>query len=255
MRLIPVLDVREGIVVHALSGRRAGYRPLRSTLTARTDPAGVAGDLHRLLGCSELYVADLDRIERAEAAAEPVVSPGVAALVAWAGAAGVDLLVDAGIVGARGAVALAALGPVRPVIGTETLGDLGALTDIVGALGRERVLASLDLRDGLLVAASRDLATMPARDAACLLAARGVGELIVLDLARVGTARGAAPQVAAIAQACPGVAVLAGGGVRSADDLSQLEDAGAAGALVATALHTGALLPEEWRRWSAGGGR
>jgi uncharacterized protein related to proFAR isomerase len=64
----------------------------------------------------------------------------------------------------------------------------------------------------------------------------------VLDLARVGTGMG--PDVALIAElhaAFPGLELLAGGGVRDDGDLRALAGAGAAGALVATALHRGAI--------------
>ena len=90
---------------------------------------------------------------------------------------------------------------------------------------------------------SRDprLAGLPALDAVALCLA-GPREVIVLDLARVGTSAG--PDVALIAEihaAFPELELLAGGGVRDADDLRALEDAGAAGALVATALLDGAI--------------
>jgi phosphoribosylformimino-5-aminoimidazole carboxamide ribotide isomerase len=45
----------------------------------------------------------------------------------------------------------------------------------------------------------------------------------------------------------PDLELLAGGGVRHAGDLRALRDAGAAGALVATALHAGAIGPDELR--------
>jgi len=67
---------------------------------------------------------------------------------------------------------------------------------------------------------------------------------IVLDLARVGS--GAGPDVALIAEvhdAFPDLELLAGGGVRDVADLRALGDAGAAGALVATALHRGVIGP------------
>ena len=66
----------------------------------------------------------------------------------------------------------------------------------------------------------------------------GLREAIVLDLARVGS--GAGPDIGLIAElhaAFPDLELLAGGGVRDAADLRALADAGAAGALVATALH------------------
>jgi uncharacterized protein related to proFAR isomerase len=70
----------------------------------------------------------------------------------------------------------------------------------------------------------------------------------VLDLARVGSGEG--PDVASIAELrarVPNVELLAGGGVRDAADLRALEEAGAAGALVATALHSGAISADDLR--------
>ena len=70
----------------------------------------------------------------------------------------------------------------------------------------------------------------------------GLRELIVLDLARVGS--GAGPDVGAVARihaAFPDLELLAGGGVRDAGDLRALRAAGAAGALVSTALHGGVI--------------
>jgi phosphoribosylformimino-5-aminoimidazole carboxamide ribotide isomerase len=49
--------------------------------------------------------------------------------------------------------------------------------------------------------------------------------------------------VAGLAEALPDVAIYSGGGVRDNADLLALESAGAAGALVATALHDGRLTP------------
>jgi uncharacterized protein related to proFAR isomerase len=68
----------------------------------------------------------------------------------------------------------------------------------------------------------------------------------VLDLARVGS--GAGPDIALIAEihaAFPELELLAGGGVRDAGDRRALDAAGAAGALVATALHGGVIGPRE----------
>ena len=59
-----------------------------------------------------------------------------------------------------------------------------------------------------------------------------------------GWAPAPGPDVETIAEihaAFPELELLAGGGVRDADDLRALEDAGAAGALVATALLSGAI--------------
>ena len=62
-----------------------------------------------------------------------------------------------------------------------------------------------------------------------------------------------APDVALVRELCarfPEFQLLAGGGVRDLADLRALADAGAAGALVATALHSGAIGCEEVRALS-----
>jgi uncharacterized protein related to proFAR isomerase len=76
----------------------------------------------------------------------------------------------------------------------------------------------------------------------------GAREAIVLDLARVGS--GAGPDAALLEKLharFPDVELLAGGGVRHVADLRALAGAGASGALVATALHDGAIAAAELR--------
>jgi phosphoribosylformimino-5-aminoimidazole carboxamide ribotide isomerase len=68
--------------------------------------------------------------------------------------------------------------------------------------------------------------------------------LIVLDLGAVGSDAGPRHlDLLARLKRGLGVRLLAGGGVRSAEDLWRLEAAGADGALVASALHSGAIGP------------
>jgi phosphoribosylformimino-5-aminoimidazole carboxamide ribotide isomerase len=144
------------------------------------------------------------------------------------------VMVDAGVREPERAHALRDLG-VRVVVGTETLTDADALDHLPDTV------LSVDLRDGRTLSRDPRLAGLPALDAVERLA--GPREVIVLDLARVGT--GAGPDVPLIADlhaAFPELELLAGGGVRDAADLRALADAGAAGALVATALHRGVRL-------------
>jgi phosphoribosylformimino-5-aminoimidazole carboxamide ribotide isomerase len=264
MRLIPVIDVRGGAAVHAVAGDRAAYRPLRSVLTTSTVPAQVAADVHRQVGNAEVYVADLDAIEAVARGARAVLSPAVATLVEWAHAVGVVPLIDAGVSSAEAARALfAAPGPVRPVVGTETLAGLDALGEILATArdpqsgprgggprsGEPSVVASLDLRAGELLTPAPELRGRRVEEAAALLAGAGIAEMIVLDLARVGTGTGAAVEhLGPLRAACPHAAFLIGGGVRTGEEIAVVAAAGAAGALIATALHSGAIGPPEWRR-------
>ena len=191
-----------------MRGERERYRPLGDPLV-----------LARRFGLDELYVADLDAITGGALQSEII-----AALAREA-----RVMVDAG---AGEPQRLLDLGVDRIVIGTETLTDADALPP-------DAVL-SVDLYDGRVLSRDPRLAGLSALDAVARLP--GPREVIVLDLARVGT--GSGPDVETIAEihaAFPELELLAGGGVRDADDLRALEDAGAAGALVATALHRGAI--------------
>ena len=63
MDVIPVIDIKNGQVVHAQGGRRDSYRPIRTPLSPTSAPADVAAGLLRLAPFRNLYIADLDAIE------------------------------------------------------------------------------------------------------------------------------------------------------------------------------------------------
>ncbi len=238
MRIVPVIDLSDGTVVHAVRGERERYRPLRSRIVAGHDPLQVARAFRSGLGLDELYAADLDAIE-----GRPRHDEVIAAL-----ARGGRVMVDAGAADAGRVRELLDLGVERVVVGTETLADAGAFDRLRSALPGVPLVVSLDLCAGRVLSRDPTLAGLPPLDALARLA-RGVREVIVLDLARVGS--GAGPEVAlvrAIHARFPPLEILAGGGVRDAGDLAALQAAGAAGALVASALHSGAIGPQELRR-------
>ncbi len=60
--VIPALDLKDGIVVHAKGGARADYRPVASPFGAADDPLTIAHGLLAVTGSPVLYVADLDAI-------------------------------------------------------------------------------------------------------------------------------------------------------------------------------------------------
>jgi len=232
VRVIPVLDLSAGRAVLARGGVRDAYQPVESVLASAT-PAGDAVALARAfrerLGCDECYVADLDAITG---------GGRQRALVRALAGVGARLLVDAGVTGPASAAALLAEGVARVVVGLETLPDFGALEAIAGAIGRERVVFSLDLREGQPVLAPGAPHQGSRLELARAAVTAGAAALLVLDLARVGARRG--PDLAlvdAVRGACPDVELLVGGGVRTREDLERLAHAGCDAALLATALH------------------
>jgi phosphoribosylformimino-5-aminoimidazole carboxamide ribotide isomerase len=214
MRVVGVIDLKGGTAVHAVRGERERYRPVG-------DPLSLA----RRFGLEELYVADLDAI-----AGTGGNDSIIAALAREA-----RVMVDAGVSECGRAEALLDLGVDPRGVGTP------ALTAPAPRHRLPDAVLSLDLHDSRVVSRDPQLAGLPALDAVAFLPLPR--EVIVLDLARVGTSSG--PDVALIAElhaGFPDIELLAGGGVRDADDLCALADAGAAGALVATALHRGVEL-------------
>src|SRR5262245_14607506 len=62
VRVIPVIDLRDGVVVRGIGGRREEYRPIVSRLSDSARPLDVALAFREQLGFTELYLADLDAI-------------------------------------------------------------------------------------------------------------------------------------------------------------------------------------------------
>jgi phosphoribosylformimino-5-aminoimidazole carboxamide ribotide isomerase len=238
MRVIPVIDVKSAAAVHAVRGERQRYRPLHSEIAAGSDPVRVTRAVREALGLAELYVADLDAI-----AGGPAQRDVIAALAREA-----RVMVDAGVTEVADVRMLLELGAARVVIGTETLADHATLERMRAELPDAPLVLSLDLRAGRVLSRDPELARLEAPEALARLARSGVREVIVLDLARVGS--GAGPDVALVRELgarFPELELLAGGGVRDVADLGALAEAGAAGALVASALHSGAIGAGELR--------
>src|SRR5215470_12302524 len=63
MEIIPVIDLRDGAVVHARMGRRDEYRPIETNLARTSDTVDVVRGLFSIYPFPTLYVADLDAIE------------------------------------------------------------------------------------------------------------------------------------------------------------------------------------------------
>ncbi len=240
MRVIPVMDLKDGRVVRAVAGERQRYQPVRSVLAGDPRPRTVA-TAFREAGFDTVYVADLDAIGGAP--------PNWLALQTIA-ACGLDLLLDAGVDGIGRASQLAFYAQDQPriagvVLGLESLPGPRLLAACVQVLGRRRSVFSLDLRRGRPITCWPDWQQASPGHIAAQAIAAGIRRLIVLDLAHVGTAAG--PQRLELCRQLraehPAVEILAGGGVRHRQDLEHLAAAGCSAALVASALHDGTLAP------------
>jgi phosphoribosylformimino-5-aminoimidazole carboxamide ribotide isomerase len=235
MQLVPVLDLKGGVVVRGVGGRRDEYRPISSRWTDSTRPLDVAEAIRSHFGLSLFYLADLDAIAGA-APALPV--------YAELRSRGFALWVDGGVRDAN-IGALTDTGVEGIVVGLETVPGPSVLAALIQQLGAERVVFSLDLKHGRPLGEVTAWRSSGAFGIAGEAIGLGVARLIVLDLARVGVGSGTGTEdlCLRLAQAFPAVELIAGGGVRDETDLQRLEQVGVRRALVASALHDGRILP------------
>jgi phosphoribosylformimino-5-aminoimidazole carboxamide ribotide isomerase len=226
MDVIPVIDIKNGQVVHAQGGRRDSYRPIQTPLSPTSAPADVAAGLLRLAPFAKLYIADLDAIE-----GRPPNDHAIEMIARTA--PGVELWVDNGIADAAAARAWLQRCLHALVIGSESQSGMQTIQSL---RDDPRVLLSLDFRGETFqgpAALLDDPVWWPAR-------------VIVMTLARVGGVAGPdTKRVASIVAQAQGRQVFGAGGVRHNADIEALATAGSAGVLVATALHTGALTSAE----------
>lgn len=231
MRIVPVIDLKDGRAVHARGGDRSRYRPLESRLAGGAagrldDPARLAAACDRLLRPERIYVADLDRIAGS--------GRNDAALAAIRGAAPrASFLWDGGFTG--GAAAARLVARATPIVASETLCDPGDLPFSPAWVG-------IDLVEGGLHALSPAVRALGEIEFLRRAVAAGAAGAVVVLVDRIGAGSGLPiGRLERLRRTAPGIPIIAGGGIATIEDLAALRDAGCDGALVATAIHDGGL--------------
>lgn len=239
LKVIPVIDVLNEIVVHAVKGQRKEYKPLKSILVESVNPVEVA-ETFKNLGFNQMYLADLDSIITC--------SSNFEMFRAINDRSGLKLMVDAGVTSLERAKLLIEKGVSKVIIGTETLQRQRFVQEAVEVLGYDNVVVSLDLRGKIpVVKPGFDGFTDPV----CLLKTfkdMGLKEAIILELTRVGSGEGVDFDFVKKVKDETGINIYIGGGVRDIRDLVELNRLGFAGALVATALHNGRITIDQLKQ-------
>ena len=242
MQIIPVIDIKDGHAVHAVGGHREHYRPVQSVVSDSSDPVRLLSVLKRRYHIDCCYVADINGLQDRQ--------PNRCSLAELT-RVGVRLMLDIGVRGAEDIEPLLDLELDNIILGSETVPDIGMLAHLVTLFGPDRLSFSVDMREGRLISTNPAWQAMSPMDLAVLAADAGIHQFILLDLSAIGTGRGVSTidLCRNIRQRLPNSHIIAGGGVRNMAHLSQLEDAGADGALVATAFHSGALSANDIRQF------
>ncbi|MFA4859323.1 HisA/HisF-related TIM barrel protein [Methanoregula sp.] len=218
MDLVLALDLRHNLVVHGKSGHRETYKPLNWGCSPTAEPLGFL----KAIAPKYIYIADLDRIE-GDGAHDAIVAECARQVSACYVDRGCrspgDMLHGENIVN---------------IVGTETGGsDLSQYHE--GYL-------SLDIKDGRVIPSLSNPALMLRKADSW-----DFDGCIILNIAAVGTRNGLDPGFLETLRSSYNGRLFYGGGVATVTDLELLKKAGFDGAIIATALHYGAV-PLEWIR-------
>lgn len=244
VRILPVIDIKDGIVVRGVAGERGRYRPVESRLADSHAVIDVADALRDHFQLDDLYIADLDAI----LSDRPHFS-----LYAELAARGFRLHVDAGLRDVARGQRLIDEGVTAVIAGLETAPGPPFLAELCATVGSGHAIFSLDLQAGKPMTESAMWNEEPLNIAEQAIAA-GVRRMIVLDLAAVGVSGGVSTLdlCGAIRTRRTDIEFITGGGVRNVDDLRTIQRAGVQGVLIASALHNGSITPKDLAAFCAG---
>jgi phosphoribosylformimino-5-aminoimidazole carboxamide ribotide isomerase len=232
VNVIPCVDIQRGRAVRLFKGDPAKETVyFNSPLIAAQHWVG--------LGATQVHLVDLD--------AATGTGSNASLILEIAQTLTVPAEVGGGVRSLEAARALLSGGVGRVVIGTVAVTQPEILDAMLSEYGAERVVVSVDAKDGLVaVKGWLETSAVRAVDLAARVWDAGVRTLIYTDITRDGTLEGLdAPPLAAMRGVWRGE-LLAGGGVRDADDLKLLESLGIDGAIVGRALYEGTLKYGDW---------
>ncbi len=222
MEIIPVIDVLGGKVVHARGGVRSQYPLLQSVLTSHCEPLQVIIDMLAWQSFSTIYIADLDAI--LEQKQNIAFYKTLAEYFPH-----VTFLLDAGIDSKVSWQHFLDYPNIKPVIGSETLVDIDWLSD----LGiRQKSILSLDFQNGQFLG-DQQLLQQPDVWAE---------NIIAMNIDHIGGDSGPDFELlASLQRQAINSQIIAAGGVRTEQDLINLELQGIERVLIASALHDGRI--------------
>ena len=217
MKIIPVIDLKNGVVVHAKQGDRANYQPINSQLCQSSDIYDVINAFLQLYNFDTFYIADLNAITN-QGNHDDLIKAVLAFFPQQ------QFWIDKGFYRYQ-----AQAHNYIPVLGSECYRE-DTLAELNGF--NKQFILSLDYSaNGALGANSLFVNSAHWSDT-----------IIIMTLARVGSYQGADfVKLSAFCQLYPEKNFVAAGGIRHLNDLKKLQQIGVKQALIASALHSGAI--------------
>lgn len=222
MYVIPAIDMLDGNVVRLRQGR------YDDVTVYADDPA------QQLIAWGEDGAPIVHVVDLAGA------RDGSGDRAAWRrlGATGVPFQIGGGIRTLAAARAVVEAGAQRVVLGTAAVWDPGLTAAVVSALGADRVVAAIDVRDGMATGAGWLDEGRTLADVLGDLVAAGVVRALVTGIATDGTLEGPdLDLLAEVVAGAPGLAIIASGGVGTLEDISAVAKLEVEAVIVGRALY------------------
>ena len=242
MEIIPSIDLKSGRCVRLYQGDYS-----RETVYS-DDPVAVAMRWQRE-GGARLHLVDLDGAAGGQPANLEVIREIVSGLE-------IPVQVGGGVRDLAAAQGLLEMGADRVVLGTVAVQDPDLVRRLCDQKGADRVVVAVDARDGVVAVKGWTEATsLRALEHLQRMEELGVRRFLYTDISRDGTLT--QPNFQAIEEMVEATssAVLASGGVSTEEHLGRLAAIGVEGAILGTALYTGALSLEAAMRAVAPAGK
>ncbi|MFH1787949.1 MAG: HisA/HisF-related TIM barrel protein [Candidatus Altiarchaeota archaeon] len=223
MKVTPVVDIKGGVVVGAVSGIREKYLPLSSGICDSSDPVEVCRAFMDF-GFESVYVADLDGIVERK--------PNLDLIKRIIADVELHVLLDVGVESREDVFPH---DDVTPVLGSESLSSPQLLDELAGE-GVE-FIASIDVKDGALL----NKLGLNLSDFLGLLDGKLPKdyEVILLDLSCVGTLSGPNTNLIKKVKAkLRNKKIIYGGGVRDLEDVKKLHKEGIRHVLLGSSIHS-----------------
>ncbi|HSO25789.1 MAG TPA: HisA/HisF family protein [Methanobacteriaceae archaeon] len=224
MQIIPVLDLMSGMAVSGKSCHRETYKPLKSVYSSSPDPVEIASALKRNRA-RQIYIADLDAIEKKGSNLELVqkINHILPVMLDW----GVKDLLSFEF-----ALEFAS----KIIVATETLKSLDDLQTIFHKFPKDRIVVSVDIKDGKLLAPEMDISLDLFKET---LSELQPSQIILLDISKVGTHEGFNQSMIDEFSDFNDSLILGGGIIPS--EIKSLGEKGIKSVLVGSALHKGEI--------------
>ncbi len=221
---IPVLDLKDNVAVSGKSGNRETYQPLNTVFASSADPVEIAQNL-KMNGAREIYIADLDLIDSNGHNIHQVQMINNI----------LPVIFDGGVKDFESYTFFLDYA-YKVIVATETLEDLDELSKIFEAFPKERIVISVDIKDGKLFSRHLDISLDKLKE---ILKVLDPSEIILLDLSDVGTNKGFNMELLEEFKDFKDKLIIAGG--INEESLEDLEQVGVKKVLIGTSLHSGEI--------------